>query len=170
MPLDKNKFETAIEKADKATLVELIKVAYLNIDENARIDAFGSFYQKEVISELSDEEIKDGIDTFTNESNKGRFYDSQWEWTSKSYDQVTPLTRQWYNYMAFWLDVVSESISKRPNNFSIGCYKQLFQLIDLMNMDKIIVSHHDVGEDNLYCKHDYRKLYEDLVNQSDAKE
>jgi len=39
-----------------------------------------------------------------------------------------------------------------------------------MNTDEIIVPHHDVGEGNLYCKHDYRKLYEGLINQSDAKE
>ena len=170
MLLDKNKFEAAIEKVDKSTLVELVKAAYLQIDENARIDAFGSFYQKEVVSELSDEEIKDGIGIFKKESYKGRFYDSKWEWNSKTYDLVTPLTRQWYNYMAFWLDVVSEGISKRPATFSIGCYKELFQLLDLMNMDEIIVLHHDVGEDNLYCKHDYRKLYKDLINQFNTKE
>jgi len=170
MLLDKNKFETAIEKADKATLVELLKVAYLHIDENARLDAFGPFYQKEVISKLSNEEIRKGIETFKEESYTGRFYDSQWEWTSKTYDLVTPLTRQWYNYMAFWLDVISEGISKRPPAFSIDCYEQLFHLLDLMQMDEIIVPHHDVGEGNLYCKYDYRKLYEDLINQSGAKE
>ena len=170
MLFDKNKFETAIENADKATLVELLKVTYLHINENARIDAFGTFYQKEVISQLPEQEIRSGIDLFTRESHEGRFYDTEWEWTSKTYDLVTPLTRQWYNYMAFWLDVISEGISKRTPNFSMACYEKLFQLLDLLLEDKIIVSHHDVGEDNLYCKHDYRKIYEDLINQSDAKE
>ena len=162
MNIDQQKLIKALEGSDREQLLNLLKAAANELDGNCMHALFGEFYNKHVVQWMSSDEIKVSLQDFQTRSLKGVFYDHSWEWNSKTYNIVTPLTQSWYDEMGFWLDVVSEKAITGEKRFAKEGFDLLFDLIEELQNEEIIVPHHDIGEENIYCQYDYRALREAL--------
>ena len=162
MTINPKKLKKAVANSSREELLALIEKAVDQLDANSLFLIFEDFYKEKVMIEQSDEDIKLGLIAFRDKSLKGLFFDYDWEWTSKTYDTITPLTQSWYDEVGFWLDIMSEKALQQEKELARFGFELLIDLIGQLDGEGIIIPHNSVGEENIFSKYDYRKLFNEL--------
>ena len=144
---------------DRNQLAKILDGILSQLDDYQMVTAFGGYYFEQIVSGFSDERFLEELRVFYEKSRYGSFFDRKWTWTSKTYDEITPITGCWYQLMGHWLDAVCKGVDTRKRETTQSAFQLLFELLDQIMDQGIIVMHKNVGEEYIECKSDYRMVY-----------
>ncbi len=81
---------------------------------------------------------------------------------SKNYTYIPEKTKIWFDIISGLLDRTCQWAFKGEKEIAIQSFKRLFELIKVMEHSGNIVFAHHYGDEMIFAKHDYRKVYKEL--------
>lgn len=156
-------FHDFISQMSKDDLVDFIMAKYSSFDQHDTFYFFEDLILKYHQVDVSYETLSHEIIAFDTDSRKGRYFEA-FEFNNLGVGSLPPKTREWFSRLGVLLDLLCIYVEKNQT-FAI---KQLFDtLLDLIQYtleSGEVVFAHDYDESDICCNHDYRTVYEDLVN------
>lgn len=147
----------------KADLEAFLSLALRKMDA-VLLDTLLGDWQFEVLVAGQTEEVIEGLlGAFEERSQSGAYY-KPFFLDAKSFTYVPPETELWFAEISRWLDYGAAQALSGNKHHAFNILGRCIQLLDDIANDNIVFAD-EPGEWMLCCKHDFRKIYDELAAQ-----
>lgn len=163
--IERRKLVKILDEKSRDEIQEILLDIYDKSGRSLQSSLFHEFYYAEVFKKMTHEEITEEISRFVILSVDGKYFDHDWDWSSKTYDTITPLTRKWYDEAGAWVRVACETVISGKRKKALFYFDMLDSIFKQLRQGEIIISHKSVGTEHIYCEYDWERLYRELRHE-----
>lgn len=142
--MDKARLFEILEKQDLSVLIDLLDLAYDEMDTNQRRSVFGEIVKKIPTSVIDAKELLKEIKVFHKKSLNGKYY-APFNVNSKNYMHIPEKTEEWFETLGDFLENSTRVVEQGEHLFAIKCFGLLYELIDKMEDGEEIVFADELG-------------------------
>jgi len=142
--MDKARLFEILEKQDLSVLIDLLDLAYDEMDINQRRSVFGEIVKKIPASVIDAKELLKEIKVFHKKSLNRKYY-APFNINSKNYMHIPEKTEEWFETLGDFLKNITRVTEQGEHLLAIKCFGLLYELIDKMEDGEEIVFADELG-------------------------
>lgn len=142
--MDREHLFQQLQQQDTAVLLELLELAYDEMNTNQRRGVFGSYAKRTPPAVIDGESLLAAVEAFQQESLAGRYY-APFMINSKNFMDIPEETDEWFERLGDLLSDSSHLTQQGEHEWAVACFQILYDLIDVMESGEEIVFAEELG-------------------------